>query len=273
MRRQRLLILVPLGLIVVGILTYLLWPSSSDLQPATAALKDGTLISGEVTSKEYGKYIVINTKGVEHVIINWDQLKSFKESYKPAYVTFLEGFWNILPQLAVAAGLFAFFNGLWQYRDAQKWKRNEFIVKEITEYEKNQFVINAQAVLDSSGQTVQLPPKDAAGFLPFMFVDNNTLTGILSTPNPTQPLTKSEGRIRDSFDIFLSNLEKFNHYLNTGLVKQREVEFYLRYWLRIMGDKNNSKLSNDARARLWAYIRENDFPGVIELLNKFGYPV
>jgi hypothetical protein len=269
MRRRWLLLLIPLGLGLV----YFLWPGGPTSQLAKATLKDGTEISGQFVDKEYGKYIVIKSSDNVAHVITWDQLKIYNESSKPLYREVLRGLWGVLPQLAVAAGLFAFINGLWQYRDAQKWKRNEFLVKEITEYEKNQYVINAQAVLDSNGQTIDLPPKDASDTMPSMVVDSNTLTRALSILDPAKPLTTAETRIRESFDIFLSNLEKFNNFINSGLVRKKEIEIYLRYWLKIVGDKTSPKLTDTARTQLWNYIKDNDYPGVLELLKKFGYHV
>lgn len=264
-----LLLLIPLGFVV----WLLLKPAEQPPQQARAFLKDGTEVAGQVIEKEYGKFIVIKTDENNQQVITWDQLKYINEPNEVWYWSILVGFWNLLPQLAVAAGLVAFFSGLWQYRDAQKWKRNEFIVKELGEYEANPYISNAQSILDATGLPVELQPSSADGTVTSAVADGNTLSRALAPPDPANPFTPVEIKIRDSFDVFLSNLERFNNFIDSGLVRKKEIKIYLSYWLKIMGDPTNTKISTEARNQLWNYIKANDYPGVIHLLNKFGYNV
>lgn len=264
-----LLLIIPLGLVACLLASHTAIPQ----QPARAVLKDETIVTGKVVEKEYGKFIVIKTDASNQQVIVWDQLKYINEpKHEEGWCRgFFSSVGNSLSQLAVAAGLVGFFIGLWQYQDAQKWKRTEFINKEIGAYEEIPYVSNAHSVLDSTGEEVELPPSDASGVTPSMVVDSNTLTRVLGTPDPAKPFNAAEKRIRDSFDSFLSNLERFNSFIDLGLVKKKEINFYLSYWLKIMGDPNNNKLTSAARTQLWKYIKENDYPGVIQLFNKFDY--
>jgi hypothetical protein len=262
-----LLLIIPI--FVLGCL--LLGNNKPSPQSGKAVLKDGREVIGVVGEKEYGKFVIIKTDDNNQQVITWDQLQYIHEPQEAWCWSFLVALWGSLAQLAVAAGLIGFFIGLWQYGDAQKWKRNEFIVKEIGVYEDNQYVSNAQSVLDANGELVELLPANASGVTPSLVVDSNTLARVLAPPDAASPFSDAEKRIRESFDVFLSNLERFNNFIDSDLVKKKEIELYLSYWLKIMGDSNNTKITPEARAQLWAYIEANDYPGVIRLLNKFNY--
>lgn len=243
---------------------------NSSLQ-GKAVLKDGTEVIGRMGEKDYGKYVIIKIDENNQQVITWDQLKYIHEPKESWCWSFLTSLWSSLSQFAVIVGLIGFIVGLWQYGDAQKWKRAEFFNKEVGEYEGNQYVLNVQSVLASTGEVIELPPEDASKAIPSMVVDSNTLTRALASPDAAKPFTPAEKRIRESFDVFLSNLERFNKYIDSGLVRKKETDLYLSYWLKIMGDPKNDKITLNARTQLLNYINTNDYHGVLDLLKKFGY--
>lgn len=241
-------------------------------QPGKVVLKDGTEIPGEIIQKDYGKYVVVKIDSNNQQVVTWDQIKVISESNKHWYSDLPSTLWASPSQLGIIAGLIAFFVGLQQYAESQKWKRQEFLVKEIATFEAERSVIIARNILDAIGRDILLYPDDEDETKRNFFITNDVLKKALATTDTT-PLTDDELAIRKVFDVYLSKLEQFNNFIEVKLVKKEELDMYLKYWIDIIGNTQNPKLEDTTRKQLWRYILANDYPGVVRLLAKFHYNI
>jgi hypothetical protein len=105
-------------------------------------------------------------------------------------------------------------------------------------------------------------------------VDRELLSRALSTSAELgKDYTDDERAIRSAFNTYLSYLDHFNNILESGLVRKKELTLYLEYWIDILGNPKNEKLTPSVRKKLWNYMSEHGFTGAISLLKRFGYAI
>lgn len=87
-----------------------------------------------------------------------------------------------------------------------------------------------------------------------------------------------EKYVRDSFDIFLTRLERIDTLISSGVISERDFGEYFSYWLQVIG----GPASNDGplvhvvgkkRAALVEYIKCYQFNGVLRLFARYGKPL
>lgn len=86
------------------------------------------------------------------------------------------------------------------------------------------------------------------------------------------PFTEVEAAIRDNFDQFFYYLERFEYYIEAGLITTDDVRPYLIYWIEILAGKNQSKNPQFAKT-VATYLTSYNFPAVIKIMRQFGYDV
>lgn len=160
-----------------------------------------------------------------------------------------------------------FFIGLRRYTKEQKWKRKEFVAKEIKEFHENKMNRNAMLMLDWDTRGIELYPEHPD------YEKRNVLIGrkelakaLLPHHNLTFRFNQDEAIIRDTFDNFLSTLTRFEHFIETGIVSLEDFRPYLRYWISVIAEN----LPEKTRNVLHHYIIVYEYAGVISLVSRFG---
>jgi hypothetical protein len=171
-----------------------------------------------------------------------------------------DGLGPLFTILGVAGAVVAFFWGLYQYDQAQKWKRLEFIANEMKAFEDDPAVQKVSQMLDWGGRYIRLfedgEPNDQQAQPPSATLVSTGPDAAAATPQEsagwvwvTKPMVilalephdvrhqkdstynLTEARIRDLFDRYLSYWSRFGHYIETGLVEYNDCHLYLAYWL------------------------------------------
>jgi hypothetical protein len=182
-----------------------------------------------------------------------------------------------LPELRewglAAIAVFVFLRGLYEYRNAQKWRRAEWVAAEMKEFFQDPYIRNALTMLDWTDRRLPLllaAPSSTAEQT-FEYKEGMLLHGLSSRSSPQQrDYSDAELSIRDSFDRLLDALERIDSFVRAALVNPVELKPYLRYWIDVIGDPKNPKKSPEARHRLWAYIDDYGYDGVQALFKAFG---
>jgi hypothetical protein len=78
--------------------------------------------------------------------------------------------------------------------------------------------------------------------------------------------TRPEAAIRDCFDSFFGGLERFEQFIQAGLVSANEFQPYLAYWIRSICKEANP----DLRRILNEYVVFYHFEGVASLFQRYG---
>jgi len=161
-----------------------------------------------------------------------------------------------------------------EYRKTQKWKKNEFLAKEIKDFFSHKDVKKALLILDWNRIDIplydnEIPSNKTRSFL---FVDETHLENSLAT-NPNSEFTDEETIIRKSFDEFLVKLSMFQNYIDNELIKIKDLKPYLEYWMKLLGDKNNSRKNPIYSEKYWNFINHFEYRQVKKLLKNFGYDI
>jgi hypothetical protein len=174
----------------------------------------------------------------------------------------------VTPLITLAAFLLAFL----QYRKGQRWERAKFLAGEFKELRTDHKVQNALTMLDWSGRSVALFPEASDPSSRSVRVHHADLPVALATRGRAG-FTAKEAAIRDCMDRLFERLELFGAFLQSGLATRRELEPYLRYWVALVGDPANPRLTPDVRRAVWEFVAEYGYSDVQRLFDAFGWSI
>jgi hypothetical protein len=190
----------------------------------------------------------------------------------PNAENFLETLSFILKLVGGAGGLILFFIGLRRYITDQNWKRNEFVAKEMKDFNNDIVIRNAMYILDWGARYIQLFPDKPNYEDRYVKVDRSILKRALQfhplriKEEGKDRFTATEVAIRDTFDHFFSYFERFNQFIEAGLLTKEELEPYLRYLINSIA----TEMEESSRNVIYHYIHSYGFSGTQNLFKVFG---
>lgn len=164
---------------------------------------------------------------------------------------------------ALAISLFVFLKGIKEYKKAQKWKKLEFVSKEVKEFFNDPDVKRALLLLDWNSNAFDIDILKENREIDLDFNDKDILRA-LKTHTERFSFTDKEILMKRVFDTLFDRLTLFENYIETGLVAAIDLQPYLTYWIRILADPNNNRKSNEIRTQLWKYV---DAHGYVKVRN------
>lgn len=176
----------------------------------------------------------------------------------------------IVEWVKVVGALLAFLAGLYQYTRAQKWKRGEFVAKQIKAFEADKKIQAALTMLDWNAREVSFPSETTEKPL-LLVVDQRLLCSALLPHESAQGYTAHEAMIRDCFDSLLDALVRFWNFVEADLISVDELRPYLIYWIRLMAGQMADWHTPAFYALLLYYIKHYGFDGAAQLIEGFGY--
>lgn len=136
-----------------------------------------------------------------------------------------------LKAMALLGAIAAFVIGLLQYRKAQRWKRVEWIAKEMDAFFADAKVAIALKMIDWGARRIELYPNRANEGNRFRVVRDADLEKALRRhTKQAEMFTEDEAALRDLFDHFLDRLERIHSFVEAGLLSFKDVRPYLHYW-------------------------------------------
>jgi hypothetical protein len=186
------------------------------------------------------------------------------------WVTILgaEGVDNCITICGYILGTGAFIIGLWQYRKGQKWKRAEFVADLIEKFESQPKVKNTMMMLDWNSRDIKFQDQDEP-----LFIEDSMLGKALAIQTPTSNFADAEVEIRDAFDEYLDGLVRFEHYIEIGLLNEKELRPFLIYWIKLIGDKDANRKPHEVTECIWRFINGYGYEGVQKLCKMYGYDI
>ena len=181
---------------------------------------------------------------------------------------------NWIALLGISGGIIAFITGFIQYIKAQRWKRAEFVAKEIKEFESKQAIKVAFQMLDWNVREYELYTKEKKSTEQKILIDDDKLISALVLHiDKKSYFTDEEIFIRDIFDQLLDAFERFEHFIQSGLVSQEDFRPYLIYWIEIMGDMDCRRKPKQFYESLWSYIDFYGYYGVQKFFSRYSYDI
>jgi hypothetical protein len=193
--------------------------------------------------------------------------------------------------LGFGGAIAAFAFALIQYRRTEQWRRSEFIAKEIKEFESDPLIANALLMVDWGSRDINLflvsnpKPKDYVeitrvkqwkALLPHTVKKDNaeystfTAEELKSRDDSPKTFTDEEARIRDTYDAFLTRLDRFANFIKSGLISSAELEPFLYYWIDAITKNEDPKTDAAWRCTLLTYINFYEYDGVKYLFKCYG---
>jgi hypothetical protein len=189
--------------------------------------------------------------------------------------------WIPIVTVGIAMGVFSWnvhqFNA--QQSAERTWKKAEFLTTTVGRFDSAPRVQNAKQMLDSlrlykNGRKIKLFPDASDPKKAYTMVTPDDIYSALDV-NKESLAAGSEERvdkliaISDCFDAFLSGLEDFDHYIQSGLFTADELRLDLEYWVKLIGDKRIVLSGPNFRKRLQEYANRYEFKGVDNLIRTY----
>ena len=181
---------------------------------------------------------------------------------------------TVIALLGMLLGAAGFVIGLFQYRKAQRWKAAEFVAAEVKEAFADPMVRFALHLLDWNSSIHDLRQQTGDDRLKSVHIGDITLVAAL-TPHVGRPkgYNAVEVRIRLAFDELLGRFQRFEHFIESDLVKPHDFQPYLRYWLELLGKSSKHTKSVPVLHAIWRYIDFYRYADVQRLFARFGYDI
>ena len=171
---------------------------------------------------------------------------------------------------AFVIALSLLIKGICEYTKAQKWKKAEFVSKEIKEFYNDFEIKRAMILLDWNSNELDLRVNEIEGENKFYFTDDLIISA-LQTHKDSPAFSDEEVVIKYVFDCLFDRLTMFDNYIETGLISIKDIKPYLIYWIKILADNQNDRKPKDVRSQIWKYIDEYGYDKIRAFCNKFGF--
>jgi len=146
------------------------------------------------------------------------------------------------------------------------------VANEMKEFKQDPLVHNALLLLDWNERDVGLFPNEANVDQHSLRIEDRAIAAALVPHVLRSDFSQTEIALRDTFDRLFDRLERFEYFMEAGLVSSKEFAPYLRYWLDILGNEHSGRKSPEVVRAIWDYIGFY-YSGVSRLLRRFGYRI
>lgn len=155
---------------------------------------------------------------------------------------------------------------VYEYTNKLKWERNKFLLDRLEKFYSNTNTENIHLILDWNKITVS---KEGEIFK----ITDEILFEALKTHDIKNSFDKTELFLRNSFDEYFDQLTEFVVLAESGMVSEKNLRIFLRYWIDILngGKKNKNK---DFSGQIEKYLLFYGFDKLNYFLkekNKFNY--
>jgi len=168
--------------------------------------------------------------------------------------------------------IIALIKGLYEYSKAQKWKKAEFVSKEMKEFLNDFDVKRAFTLLDWSYSDIPLKENDIVGKKALKF-DNELIYNSLKTHLEVEngEFTDAEATLKIVFDALFEKLLIFEHYIKTNLITNKDIKPYLIYWIEIIADIDNKMKPIEIKRQMFVYIDQYGYSELRCFFKRFGF--
>jgi hypothetical protein len=178
----------------------------------------------------------------------------------------LSGLGKLFAGLAtIAGGIFA----LWRWTVDQRWRRIQYAQQLLEKFFAKENTKLALRMLDVQGRT-ELPIETAEDDTSDVDLTEQMLIGSLQTLDQRKRFDEPYFTIRMIFDEFFTDLSMFQHHIDAGLIKLKDIRPYLEYWIKSIN--GYGQIYTIALARqINAFLESFDYSAVLKLSKVMGY--
>lgn len=171
-----------------------------------------------------------------------------------------------------AISIFTLLKGIYEYSKAQKWKKAEFVAKEIKDFNADFDIMRALTLLDWKFSEIPLRENEIENKKMLHFEEELLINALKIPPSGLiLEFTNEEALIRKIFDVLFDRLLMYEHYIKTGLIKIDDIKLYLEYWISILANSENSMKSLTFKIQLYDYLKQYGYSELFTFYKRFGY--
>jgi hypothetical protein len=169
--------------------------------------------------------------------------------------------------IGVTLALGGFFFGLYQFYDAQKWKRAEFAASQLQKLDADPVLSAACKILDWKSRTIAVPaPLKVSDDESTFQHEWETLAEGVKPESERKSFDRPMELYRDIFDTFFTYLERVNHSIDIDLISKEQVSS-LEYWVKQVASPRFGP-----PVEFGPFIDFYGYTGVRALMRKFKVP-
>jgi hypothetical protein len=170
----------------------------------------------------------------------------------------------------ITGAAIAFCVGLWQYRGAQRWKRVEFVASEMKAFFNEESTKAALFMLDWSQKEIELYRHRDTNDHRKEWVTYAIVASALNT-HPDATYNDVQSPIREIFDNFFASLERFENFIESGVVTEKDLSPYLHYWTKLLSgnDEKSPVVRRELLPQLWAFVSHYRYTKLLNFVNRY----
>lgn len=177
---------------------------------------------------------------------------------------------NVIRLLTLIGGLLAFWFGLREFREEQRWKRLVLFNEQLQAFEAEPAIGNALLMLDYHAPDVCVPAETVRD--PehrCTQVTDSLIVGALSSLLEGRVLSDQEHQVIYALDRLLTALDRID-YLHEQRFLGDEVQHpTVAYWIQLIGDRRATTKPPAVKRKLCDYVREMKYVGALNLVAQY----
>jgi hypothetical protein len=177
---------------------------------------------------------------------------------------------NVIRLLTLIGGLLAFWFGLREYREEQRWRRMGLFNEQLQAFEAEPAIQNALLMLDYRAPDVCVPPdavRDPERRC--TQVTDSLIVGALSSLLEGRTLSDPEHQVIYALDRLLTALDRIDYLHEQGFLGAEVQHPTVAYWIQLVGDRRATTKPPAVKRKLCDYVREMKYVGALNLVAQY----
>lgn len=138
--------------------------------------------------------------------------------------------------------------GLYKWSAEQEWQKMKYIAEQVKAFDSDKSVIRAKQMLDWEASKLKFECGEHA-------ISRKKIAHALRIYGGDDLFEDYEVEIRGDFDAFFDHLNRFQAFVELGLIEAEKLDPFLGYWLEILStDRSNSDEPNELITTIQEYV-------------------
>jgi hypothetical protein len=159
---------------------------------------------------------------------------------------------------AIVGGMYAAFKWVYEYSQKLKWEKNKFLLERFEVFNAKESVKKMHKFLDWNSSYTEFGDKR-------YLVDDVIMFNALETHKNKKTYTALEFMLREVFDEYFDSLNELVLLAKAGMIDEKNLRLFLKYWLQIMNGTKKSK-KQEFLMQLEEYISFYGYDNVHEFI-------
>jgi hypothetical protein len=177
---------------------------------------------------------------------------------------------NVIRLLTLIGGLLAFWFGLREFREEQRWKRLVLFNEQLQAFEAEPAIGNALLMLDYHAPDICVPAEAVRDpERRCMQVTDSLIVGALSSLLEGRVLSDQEHRVIYALDRLLTALDRIDYLHEQGFLGDEVQHPTVAYWIQLVSDRRATTKPPAVKRKLCDYVREMKYVGALNLVAQY----